>query len=93
MVDLQPLIHTHKGLSISLRNFSSSPWEIERRGGTLTCLLPESKKMGREVRRKKATVAQIPQFPTVKISSPIPQLMLPKVRFSSPNPHWKFQCG
>jgi len=30
MVDLQPLIHTHKGLSISLRNFSSNPWERVR---------------------------------------------------------------
>jgi len=26
-VDLQSLIHTHKRLSISLRNFNSNPWE------------------------------------------------------------------
>jgi len=38
MVDLQPLIHTHKGLSISLRNFSSNPLERERRGGSFSFL-------------------------------------------------------
>jgi len=65
MVDLQPLIHTHKGLSISLRNFTSNPWEREeRRNPNLLAL-----QMGREISRKRTTALSITQLmlPTVFI--------------------------
>jgi len=80
--------------SQSLYEISAQIHRREKRGGTLTCLLSKSEKMGREVRRKRVAAAQIPQLtlPMVRSATQSCPGMLPTVRFSSPIPHLKFQC-
>jgi hypothetical protein len=60
-VDLQPLVHTHKGLSISLRNLSSNHGrEREREERKNPSFFSSKSKNGEEVRRKKGKALPYP---------------------------------